>query len=222
MRRIIGSLRRVARRRPRRTQSHGDLITRLSRDYQSGFHKPPVFVETGSGVSTVALARAANAMGGVVYSCDYNDEKVAALKEAAGGDVAAIHFQMGDSLDSLRQIAGQHERIDFLFLDSAASATHTFREFSIVEHCLQPGSVLLIDNAALPEEKRVLSPVRKGKILVHYLLASPVWEVIGYPTAGDSMVAAVRHEKPEYADPRYEHPEYVDHWSDLFAKELAK
>lgn len=223
MRQIIDILRRAAGRNcPRRTLSHGDLITSLIRDYQAGFHKPPIFVETGSGLSTVALARAAGALGGVVYSCDYNDEKVSALKAAAGNDVATIRFQMGDSLDSLRNIADMHDRLDFVFLDSAASATHTFREFTIVERCLQPGAVLLIDNAALPEETRVLSPVRKGKILVHYLLASPVWEVVGYPTAGDSMVAAIRHDKPEYADSRYEHSEYVDHWNELFDKELAK
>lgn len=222
MRQIIDTLRRAGRKRPRRTQSHGDLISRLIGEYQGGFNKPPIFVETGSGVSTMALARAAGALGGVVYSCDFNDEKVSALKAAAGNDIAEIRFQMGDSLDSLREIARKHDRIDFLFLDSAASATHTFREFFIVERCLQPGAVLLIDNAALPEEKRVLSPVRKGKILVHYLLASPVWEVVGYPAAGDSMVAAIRHERPEFADSRYEHPEYVDHWKDLFEKELAR
>jgi len=219
MRNIIDSLRRVGRRRPNRTMSHGDLITHLIGQYQSGFHKPPMLVETGSGVSTVALAQAAHALHGIVYSCDYNTEKVSALKDMAGVD--AIEFYTGDSLDSLQGIVSVHDRLDFVFLDSAASATHTFREFSIVEPCLQPGAVLLVDNASLPGEKRVLSPVRKGKILVPYLLASPYWEVEGFPTAGDSMVSAVRHKEPVYADHGYEHPEYVDHWQDLFKKELA-
>lgn len=222
MRKILEAVRRIGRKRPRRTMSHGDLITSLINEHHGSFRSPPVFVETGSGVSTVALARAAHKLNGFVYSCDYNNEKVAALKEAAGGDVGSIRFVIGDSLDSLQDIASKHDHLDFVFLDSAASATHTFREFSIVERCLHPGSVLLIDNAALPEETCTLSPVRKGKILVPYLLASPVWEVTGYPSAGDSMVAAVRHEKPEYADARYEHPEYVDHWSELFARELKK
>lgn len=222
MRKIIDAVRHFGRKRQRRTMSHGDLITRLIDERQAGFHKPPLFVETGSGVSTVALARAVHKLNGFVYSCDYNNEKVSALKEAAGDDVASIRFQIGDSLDSLQKIAGENDYLDFVFLDSAASAMHTFREFSIVEKCLNPGAVLLIDNAALPDEECVLSPVRKGKVLVPYLLASPVWEVVGYPSAGDSMVAAFRHEKPEYADPGYEHPEYVDQWKALFEKELAK
>jgi len=201
--------------------SHGDLITRLVSECQDGFDRPPTFVETGSGLSTVALAHAAHAMSGTVYSCDYNDDKVEALKARAGADVDAIRFCPGDSLDSLCRIVSEHKRLDFVFLDSAASATHTFREFSIVEPCLHPGAVLVIDNAALPGEKRLLSPARKGKILVHYLLASPYWEVTGYPSAGDSMVSAVRHGEPSYADPAYEHPEYVDHWQDLFDKELG-
>lgn len=222
MRQIIDTLRRVLHGRPRRTISHGDLITRLINDHQGSFHKPPIFVETGSGVSTVALARAARKLNGFVYSCDYNTEKLSALKDMAGDAVSSIRFEIGDSLDRLHEIVSRHDRLDFVFLDSAASAMHTFREFSVVERCLQPGSVLLVDNAALPEERCVLSPVRKGKILVHYLLASPVWEVVGYPAAGDSMVAAIRHERPEYSDSRYEHPEYIDHWNELFDKELAK
>jgi hypothetical protein len=73
-----------------------------------------------------------------------------------------------------------------------------------------------VDNAALPGARRLLSPVRKGKILVHYLLASPVWEVEEFPTAGDSMIAAYRHAELNYADPSYEDPEYVDPWRTAF------
>ena len=69
------------------------------------------------------LARAAHALSGTVYSCDYNDDKVAALKEMAGYGVGSIRFCLGDSLDSLRKIASNHEYLDFVFLDSAASAT---------------------------------------------------------------------------------------------------
>jgi len=199
---------------------HGDMIIRLIDGHQAGFNKPPVFVETGSGVSTIALAQAAYPLNGVVYSCDFNDEKVSALQATAGERLAEIRFKMGDSLESLRDIVTNHDRLDLMFLDSAASAMHTFNEFMIVESCLQPGAVLLIDNAALPDEKCLLSPVRKGKILVPYLLASPYWEVQGFPTAGDSMVSAIRHVEPDYADPAYEHPEYVDHWRHLFKKEL--
>lgn len=67
----------------------------------------------------------------------------------------------------------------------------------------------------------MLSPVRKGKILVPYLLASPFWEVSGYPDAGDSMVSAVMRSEPNYADKDYEDSEYIDNWRSLFKKELS-
>ena len=219
---IPDALRRIAgREHARRTMSHGDLISHLCREHRAGFAEPPVFVETGSGVSTVALAQAAGEAGGIVYSCDCNDEKVSDLKQAAGPDVGAIRFRIGDSLDSLREIVREHGRLDFVFLDSAASAMHTFREFTILEQCLERGAVLLVDNAALPNDGPLLSPVRKGRILVHYLLASAYWEVQGHPTAGDSMVSAVMRAEPDHADPAYEHPDFVDHWRGLFERELG-
>ena len=64
----------------------------------------------------------------------------------------------------------------------------------------------------------MLSPCRKGKIIVPYLLASTWWEVTGHPTAGDSMVSAVRHGRPEFADPAFEWPEFVDTWEANFAR----
>jgi predicted O-methyltransferase YrrM len=196
---------------PRRAMSHGDLITRLIDDHAGRFHQPAVLVETGCGLSTVALARAARRLEAVAYSCDYNQEKIAELQRRSS-DTADVVFRAGDSQESLRAIVADHAYLDLVFLDSAASAMHTWREFLIVEPRLQPGAVLLVDNAALPGARRLLSPVRKGKILVHYLLASPVWEVEGFPAAGDSMVGAYRHAEPDYADPRYEDPDYVDHW----------
>lgn len=222
MRKIIDKLRRIRHKRPKRTLSHGDLITRLLGEHKSGFSSAPVFVESGSGVSTVALAHAARSLNARVYSCDFNESKVSALKETAGDGIKEVNFIIGDSIAGLKQVAESNQRIDFAFLDSAASALHTFREFLLLEPCLAPGSVLLIDNAALPCESKVLGPVRKGKVLVPYLLASPFWDVSAFPTAGDSMICAVRHSKPDFADPAYEHPEYVDHWKALFEKELVK
>jgi predicted O-methyltransferase YrrM len=201
--------------RPHRTMSHGDLITRLIDHHAASFHQPVVLVETGCGLSTVALASAAQRLKAVVYSCDHNQEKIAELQRLIG-NTANVAFRVGDSHESLRAIVAEHAYLDLVFLDAAASAMHTWREFLIVEPRLQPGAVLLVDNAALPGARRLLSPVRKGKILVHYLLASPVWEVEGFPTAGDSMIAAYRHAEPNYADPRYEDPDYVDRWRVAF------
>lgn len=196
--------------------SHADLITKLISAQAGDFDRAPVLVETGCGLSTVALASESARLGGTVYSCDYSSEKADALLLRAGEEVSNIHFEFGDSLESLLRIRERHPRIDFLFLDSAASAMHTFREFMTVEDRLEAGACLLIDNAALPNETRVLGPVRKGKIIVPYLLASPYWEVTAYPTAGDSMVAAVMHEERDFSDPAYEHPDYVDEWPAQF------
>ena len=99
---------------------------------------------------------------------------------------------------------------------------HTFREFQVLERSLKAASCVLIDNAALPKKnaKFLLSPCRKGKILVPYLLASARWEVHGLPTAGDSMVSAFCHERTNFADPSYERSEYCDPWESVFDKHL--
>lgn len=200
--------------------SHGEMISRLISTYHAGFSQPPIFVETGCGLSTLSLADAGRQLGATVYSCDYNHEKADELRAQVGHRLDNVRFLFGDSHDSLKQIAAQQARIDFLFLDSAASAMHTFREFQIMEGNLAAGSCVVVDNAALPRETHTLGPVRKGKILVPYLLASPFWEVSGHPRAGDSMISAIMHEEGDYADPEYEHPEYIDNWRELFTRKL--
>lgn len=200
--------------------SHGQLIQELVERHIDFSEGRKVFVETGCGVSTLALAESGREGKAVIYSCDINSEKADELKAMSGGAVDEVNFLIGSSLDSLADIAEKHQSVDFLFLDSAASAMYTFQEFQVMEKCLKPGSVLLVDNAAIPGETRLLSPVRKGKILVPYLLASPFWEVTGYPEAGDSMVAAVLRSAPDYADPSFEDPDYIDNWRTLFHKEL--
>lgn len=200
--------------------SHGEMISRLISMHSARFSENPVFVETGCGLSTVALAAEGRKHSATVYSCDYNNQKADELRAQVGNKVDNVKFEFGDSHESLQRIANQHTRIDFLFLDSAASAMHTFREFMLVESKLIPGACIIVDNAALPRETHTLGPVRKGKILVPYLLASPFWEVIGHPTAGDSMVSAVMHKEGDYADPEYEHPEYIDNWRALFENKL--
>ena len=218
---IVGRITKRIKNATLKKQSHGALIEELLNDAVSlTGQTPPVFVETGCGISTISLAKVARQRGAQVYSCDYNQEKSDELKSSSPEGIDNVQFMIGDSLESLASIASKHDTIDFLFLDSAASAMHTFREFTTVEKCLKPGSRLLIDNAALPGETRLLSPVRKGKVLVPYLLASPFWEVTGYPGSGDSMVAATMHTEADFADPDYEDPEYIDNWRSLFSQEL--
>lgn len=203
-----------------RQYTHGEYIEKVIMEHKDTFNLSPVFVETGCGISTISLNKCAEALNAQAFSLDYNREKCDELKSRFGDKVRNIQFIIDDSLKTLPLITKEHQ-IDFLFLDSAASAMHTFREFQICESALGAGACLLIDNAALPNEKDVLSPVRKGKILVHYLLASPYWEVFPEPKAGDSMILSVRHDTPDYFDPAYEDPGFIDNWRDNFDKSLT-
>ena len=166
----------------RRELTHGQMLAKhLATRIQ---YLPPnlVLVETGCGRSTLYLAESGRALNATVYSCDMNAKKIAALKQQAGDRLANVIFMTGDSHDLLKQITRRHPQIDFVFLDAAASAMHTFQEFQIIEPFLKAGASLLIDNAALPDTRAMLSPCRKGKIIVPYLLASAWWEVTGHPT----------------------------------------
>ena len=198
--------------RPVRKYTHGELIRFILLQNSTSLPQAPVFVETGCGISTLLLADIGRKLNAKVYSCDFNAEKVAALKERAGKRVDNVEFLPGDSVARLRELAGRHEQVHFLFLDAAASAMHTFQEFLVIEPVLKQGSILLVDNAALPGETRLLSPCRKGKIIVPYLQASAWWQVFGHPDAGDSMISAKMCDSPDYADPDYEWSEYVDAW----------
>ena len=171
-----------------------------------------VFVQTGCGPSTLALAEVAERTGAELYSCDIDGRKIEELQRRAGDALARVRFLEGDSLESIARIAACHERIDFALLDSAPSATHTLQEFQLLEPRLGPGSRVLIDNAALPGARLLLSPCRKGKLLVPYLLASPFWTVTAHPRAGDSMVSALHDRAGARADSTYEDPAWVDHW----------
>ena len=199
----------------KRECSHGEMIETLLGKRKSSMGDNPVFVETGCGVSTISLSKCAKELNALAFSLDYNTDKSNDLKSRVGDQVANVEFVIGDSLENLPKISAKHD-IDFLFLDSAASAMHTFREFLACESSLKPGACVLVDNAALPGEKVLLSPVRKGKILVPYLLASPYWDVSAHPRAGDSMISAILHEEANYADPLYEDPEYIDQWQAYF------
>lgn len=194
------------------TQDHGELVRKLLADVKVPVQRRLVFVETGCGPATLALAEMGAQLGAVVYSCDLDQEKIDELRRRAGEALAEVHFVAGDSVASLARIAQRHERIDFALLDSAPSATHALREFFALESRFGPGARVLIDNAALPGARLLLSPCRKGKLLVPYLLASPIWRVSGHPRAGDSMVSALHDRVGAAADRSYEDPAYVDRW----------
>lgn len=197
---------------PVRRYSHGQMIQALLVRDRHAMPSSPLLVETGCGISALMLAEIGKSLNAKIYSCDFNEEKVKALQAKAGARVSNVEFLIGDSVQLLQHLGQKYQQIHFLFLDAAASAMHTFREFQVIERALKEGSTLLIDNAAVPGDTELLSPCRKGKIIVPYLQASANWEVHGHPDAGDSMVSAKFHDKPDYADPAYEWPEYNDPW----------
>ena len=129
-----------------REYTHSEIMKQLIEKYRKDFSDRPVFVETGSGLSTVALAEVGVRFGAWVFSCDNDAEKVEELKKTAGAGIANVTFMVGDSIASLNEITASHDRIDFLFLDSAASAMHTFCEFQDVATYLTTGSIILIYN----------------------------------------------------------------------------
>jgi predicted O-methyltransferase YrrM len=199
-----------------RAQDPGGLIRSLLADAEAPLQRRPLFVETGCGASTFALAEVAARIGGDVYSCECDSEKIAELRARGGEALAGVHFLEGDSLENLARIAARHEHVDFALFDSAPSATHTLREFQLLEPRLGAGARVLIDDAALPGARLLLSPCRKGKLLVPYLLASPFWRVKAHPRAGDSMVSAIHDRIGARADASYEDPAYVDRWREAF------
>jgi SAM-dependent methyltransferase len=192
-----------------RAQSQAGLIRRLLADVKPATQRPIVFVETGCGLSTVALAQVAGRVGAEVYSCEVDPARIEALRAQAPELSDCVHFLEGDSLTSLQRIAARHEAVDFALFDSAPSATHTLREFQALESRLDAGSRIAIDEAALPGARLLLGPCRKGKLLVPYLLASPVWRVSAHPRTSESMVSAVYDRLGARADADYEDPAYV-------------
>jgi len=99
--------------------------------------------ETGCGISTVFWAEVGKKIGATVYSCRLQFKKADELKICHARQISGVNFMIGDSWKVLQRFAEKQAEIDFLFLDSAASRMHTFKEFLIMEKCLHPGSRVL-------------------------------------------------------------------------------
>jgi hypothetical protein len=187
-----------------RRQGSGALIRALLAEQMPSLQRQLVYVETGrGGDSTRGLAEVARRTGAVCYSCGSEPD------EAARAELPEVSFLAGETLESLARIAARHEHVDFALFDSAPSALHTLREFQQLEPRLGPGARVLIGSAALPGARLVLGPCRKGKLLVPYLLASPVWQVTAHPRTADSMVSALHDRVGARADAKYEDPAYT-------------
>lgn len=187
-----------------RQSSHSSRIEKIVKSAEKSFQSKPVFIEIGCGATTPTLGLLGKRYDAKVYSIDLDNLKIEKIINSYKNQVENIEFMMEDSLSALRKIEELNDHIDFVFLDSAASALQTFKEFVIIEPKLNYGANLLIDNAKLPNRKLALTASRKGKIIVPYLLAHPNWKVIGYPLEGDSMVGAIKNDNYDDFNEEYE------------------
>jgi hypothetical protein len=195
-------------------RAHGSVIDHYLSELAADSNRSErrIFVEIGAGLTTGVIATHARRLNATFYTCDINEQLLGKIAGNLAPDMR-VRPVPGDSLAVLTRIASEVDRVDFAFFDSAPSASRTFREFQILEPLFQPGSVIIADNASLPCAWFTFSGCRKGKILVPYLLASPLWQVIPWPHDGDSMIAALRHAEPLWADPDYEWSDYQgDNW----------
>ena len=187
-----------------RNKTHSQMIETVINKHINNFEKPPVFIEIGCGKSTLTMDLMSKIYQANTYSLDIDENRINRLKSESKNNLNHINFLVGDSLQTLKYIVDKYKKIDFVFFDSSASAMQTFREFLLLENHFSDNAAILIDNASIPNKQFVITPVRKGKILVPYLLSSNYWEVHSHIRAGDSMISALYHRKGGYADPKYE------------------
>jgi predicted O-methyltransferase YrrM len=102
--------------------TRGELINKLTHEHCQFFPSQPIFVETGSGISTLDLAEAGKKFNAKVYSCDRNQEKINQLIARTRGKLDNVEILVGDSLENLAKIAEKHSQIHFAHLDGAVSA----------------------------------------------------------------------------------------------------
>lgn len=106
---------------------------------------------TSNGYSTLWLAEAARAVGGLVTTIDYSEFKIGLAKNnftRAGltSYIAQIHSDAGDALKSLTP-----ESFDLIFLDALRS--EYCKWWPDIRRVLRSGGLLIVDNATShPEE----------------------------------------------------------------------
>ncbi|MDX1460036.1 MAG: class I SAM-dependent methyltransferase [Xanthomonadales bacterium] len=135
----------------------------------------PLVIETGSirwrdegTESTLTIAKTLNGRGRF-YSFELRPEHIDVSREICGNYDRYVNYVEGDSVANLERLVadGTLSHIDFAFLDSTNSGEHTFKEFSAIEGCFRPGSVLVCDDVLWAD---------KGRLVVPYIQASADWE----------------------------------------------
>lgn len=127
----------------------------------------PVIVETGTnlGYSTIVLAQALrdSKARGTVRTVEINPAAVAQAREnAAKAQVAdLISFSAGDSLDFLRRLKQETDRVDFAFLDGGHAAAQVVAEFEILYPLLRAaGGKAYFDNSGSGEVAEAILRLR--------------------------------------------------------------
>jgi predicted O-methyltransferase YrrM len=137
----------------------------------------PVVIETGTnlGFSTIVLAQAlkdANATS-VVRTVDINPAAVTRARENAvrAGLDNRISFTVGDSIEFLRRLATELDRVDFAFLDGGHAAAHVIAEFEILYPLLHSaGGKVYFDNSGAGDVAAAIQHLRNrfGGNFIHF------------------------------------------------------
>ena len=106
---------------------------------------------TSYGYSTIWLADAARATGGVVHSLELSQPKVDHAREqlARAGLAAFVEFHVGSALDTLPSLAGP---FDFVLLDLWKDLYRPC--FELLHPKLAPGALVAADNMLFPPSAR--------------------------------------------------------------------
>ncbi len=108
-------------------------------------------VGTSYGYSTVWLAEAARATGGVVTTLELHQNKVdyARTQIAKAGLAEFVDFRVGDALETLKKLPGPFELVLLdLWKDLYVPS------FDLIYPKLAPGALLVADNMLFPERAR--------------------------------------------------------------------
>ena len=119
-------------------------------------------VGTSYGYSTVWLAEAARATGGVVTTLELHQNKVdyARTQIAKAGLAEFVDFRVGDALETLKKLPGPFELVLLdLWKDLYVPS------FDLIYPKLAPGALLVADNMLFPERApRTRTPIGRTRV----------------------------------------------------------
>jgi predicted O-methyltransferase YrrM len=127
----------------------------------------PVVIETGTnrGFSTIVLAQALHdaELRSPVWTVDIDPEvvKLAEQNLARAGLSELVRFTVGDSLEFLRSLRRDVDRVDFALLDGAHDAEHVVAEFELIHPLVAScGGKVYFDNTSAGGVAEALRRIR--------------------------------------------------------------